>query len=127
MHAGGPWRRADGAPSGRHVPNRSPRRFSGPTQVTYELQAVQGGTAELSIGITFETRSGCPGNDVYVFTGTGSETFPLTISAAACAGVCNARTERRRCMANLGAFAAASFTRRGRSLSAQWESGSAAA
>jgi hypothetical protein len=68
----------------------SPRHFTGPTRVTYELQAVQAGTAELSVGLTFETRLGCPGNDFFGFDGLTSEVFPLTIAAAACPGDCNA-------------------------------------
>ena len=68
----------------------SPRHFTGPTRVTYELQAVQAGTAELSIGMTFEARLGCPGNDFFSFDGLSSGVFPLTIAAALCAGDCNA-------------------------------------
>jgi hypothetical protein len=68
----------------------SPQHFSGPRRVTYELQAVQAGTAELSIGLTFETKLGCPGHEFYGFDGLSSEVFPLTIAAAVCAGDCNA-------------------------------------
>jgi hypothetical protein len=68
----------------------SPQRFTGPTRVTYELQAVQAGTAEISIGMTFETRQGCPGNDFYPAGGLASQVFPITIAAAVCAGDCDA-------------------------------------
>jgi hypothetical protein len=68
----------------------SPQHFIGPTQVTYELRAAQAGMAELSIGMAFETRRGCPGNDYYGYDSLGSEIFPLTIAAIGCAGDCDA-------------------------------------
>src|SRR5262245_13730248 len=68
----------------------SPRRSTGPTRVIYELQVAQAGTAEISIGMTFETLDGCPGNDFYPSDGLVSQVFPITIAAAACAGDCDA-------------------------------------
>jgi len=67
----------------------SPQHVPGSTQVTYELQAAQAGTAELSFGVAFETQRGCPGNDSYEFDGLGSEIFPLTIAARGCTGDCD--------------------------------------
>jgi hypothetical protein len=58
-------------------------------QVTYDLQAAQAGTAELSFGVTFETQWGCPGNDFYEFDGLSSDVFPLTIAARGCPGDCD--------------------------------------
>lgn len=67
----------------------SPRHPPAARQVTYDLQAVRAGTAELSMSVTFETKLGCPGNEFFSFDGLHSQTVPVTIAPAPCPGDCS--------------------------------------